>query len=99
MATRADTARRLEDATCTLCVVTGTRQLDAALFVARQQRRQLCETGSPCTPATSCLAPEASRAGPGQLRPTTRRPHRDRSAGPAHPSPLVTAAGSLESRL
>ncbi|MFC5219611.1 DUF5133 domain-containing protein [Streptomyces coerulescens] len=33
----ADTARRLEDATYTLCVITGTRQLDMALFVARQQ--------------------------------------------------------------
>ncbi|MGW0765263.1 DUF5133 domain-containing protein [Streptomyces sp. NPDC002676] len=30
-------ARRLEDATYTLCVITGTRQLDAALSVARQQ--------------------------------------------------------------
>ncbi|GAA3543629.1 DUF5133 domain-containing protein [Streptomyces osmaniensis] len=33
----ADTLRRLEDATYTLCVITGTRQLDTALFVARQQ--------------------------------------------------------------
>ncbi|OLZ73691.1 hypothetical protein AV521_04845 [Streptomyces sp. IMTB 2501] len=33
----AETARRLEDATYTLCVVTGTRQLDAALFMARRQ--------------------------------------------------------------
>ncbi|MEU8976176.1 DUF5133 domain-containing protein [Streptomyces monashensis] len=33
----AETARKLEDATYTLCVVTGTRQLDAALFVARRQ--------------------------------------------------------------
>lgn len=30
-------ARRLEDATYTLCVVTGTRQLDTALSVARRQ--------------------------------------------------------------
>ncbi|WP_327344481.1 DUF5133 domain-containing protein [Streptomyces europaeiscabiei] len=30
-------ARRLEDATYTLCVVTGTRELDAALSVARRQ--------------------------------------------------------------
>ncbi|MEV0938570.1 DUF5133 domain-containing protein [Streptomyces phaeochromogenes] len=29
--------RRFEDATYTLCVVTGTRQLDAALSVARRQ--------------------------------------------------------------
>jgi hypothetical protein len=33
----AETARQLEDATYTLCVITGTRQLDTALFVARQQ--------------------------------------------------------------
>jgi hypothetical protein len=33
----ADTARQLEDAIYTLCVVTGTRQLDTALFVARHQ--------------------------------------------------------------
>ncbi|MEU6419263.1 DUF5133 domain-containing protein [Streptomyces spiralis] len=32
-----DTARQLEDAAYTLCVVTGTRRLDAALFVARRQ--------------------------------------------------------------
>ncbi|MGW1617374.1 DUF5133 domain-containing protein [Streptomyces sp. NPDC002285] len=32
----ADTARKLDDATYTLCVITGTRQLDTALFVARQ---------------------------------------------------------------
>jgi hypothetical protein len=31
------TARQLEDATYTLCVITGTRQLDTALFVARHQ--------------------------------------------------------------
>ncbi|WP_328430315.1 DUF5133 domain-containing protein [Streptomyces sp. NBC_00443] len=29
--------RQLEDVTYTLCVVTGTRQLDAALYVARRQ--------------------------------------------------------------
>ncbi|MGW0477554.1 DUF5133 domain-containing protein [Streptomyces coeruleorubidus] len=34
---RAETRRQLEDATYTLCVVTGTRQLDTALYVARQQ--------------------------------------------------------------
>jgi hypothetical protein len=33
----AETARRLEDATYTLCVITGTRQLDTALSVARRQ--------------------------------------------------------------
>lgn len=32
-----EVACRLEDATYTLCVVTGTRQLDAALSVARRQ--------------------------------------------------------------
>jgi hypothetical protein len=32
-----DAARQLEDATYTLCVITGTRQLDTALFVARHQ--------------------------------------------------------------
>jgi hypothetical protein len=33
----AETRRRLEDVTYTLCVVTGTRQLDTALYVARRQ--------------------------------------------------------------
>jgi hypothetical protein len=33
----AETRRQLEDVTYTLCVVTGTRQLDTALYVARQQ--------------------------------------------------------------
>jgi hypothetical protein len=33
----AETARQLEDVTYTLCVVTGTRQLDAALYVAYRQ--------------------------------------------------------------
>ncbi|SFY53597.1 hypothetical protein STEPF1_06880 [Streptomyces sp. F-1] len=33
----ADAVRRLDDVTYTLCVVTGTRQLDTALFVARRQ--------------------------------------------------------------
>jgi hypothetical protein len=33
----AETRRQLEDVTYTLCVATGTRQLDAALYVARQQ--------------------------------------------------------------
>lgn len=32
-----ETRRQLEDVTYTLCVVTGTRQLDAALYVAREQ--------------------------------------------------------------
>ncbi|MEU6184050.1 DUF5133 domain-containing protein [Streptomyces coeruleorubidus] len=32
-----ETARQLENATYTLCVVTGTRQLDTALYVARRQ--------------------------------------------------------------
>jgi hypothetical protein len=33
----AETARQLDDATYTLCVVTGARQLDTALYVARRQ--------------------------------------------------------------
>jgi hypothetical protein len=33
----AQTARQLEDAAYTLCVATGTRQLDTALSVARRQ--------------------------------------------------------------
>ncbi|KMS73120.1 hypothetical protein ACM01_20400 [Streptomyces viridochromogenes] len=36
----ADTARRLEGATYTLCVITGTHELGTALFVARQQMAQ-----------------------------------------------------------
>ncbi|MDG9709498.1 DUF5133 domain-containing protein [Streptomyces sp. DH10] len=33
----AETRRRLDDASYTLCVLTGTRQLDTALSVARRQ--------------------------------------------------------------
>ncbi|MFI7020870.1 DUF5133 domain-containing protein [Streptomyces sp. NPDC050164] len=33
----AETGRQLEDVAYTLCVVTGTRQLDTALYVARRQ--------------------------------------------------------------
>jgi hypothetical protein len=33
----AETRRQLEDASYTLCVLTGTRQLDTALYVARRQ--------------------------------------------------------------
>ncbi|MFG2472380.1 DUF5133 domain-containing protein [Streptomyces canus] len=33
----AEIRRQLEDVTYTLCVITGTRQLDTALYVARQQ--------------------------------------------------------------
>ncbi|MFE0513952.1 DUF5133 domain-containing protein [Streptomyces sp. NPDC058964] len=41
-------ARQLEDATYTLCVLTGTRQLDTALFVARRQLADAMATyGSP----------------------------------------------------
>nr|WP_189980147.1 DUF5133 domain-containing protein [Streptomyces capoamus] len=36
----AETARQLEDATYTLCVITGTRHLDAALDLARRQLRR-----------------------------------------------------------
>ncbi|MDQ0904362.1 hypothetical protein QFZ22_000347 [Streptomyces canus] len=32
-----ETRRQLEDVTYTLCVITGTRRLDTALYVARQQ--------------------------------------------------------------
>ncbi|ATW52358.1 DUF5133 domain-containing protein [Streptomyces peucetius] len=43
----AETRRRFEDATYTLCVATGTRQLDTALYVARQQ---LADAMKPETP-------------------------------------------------
>ncbi|MEU1601077.1 DUF5133 domain-containing protein [Streptomyces sp. NPDC005708] len=33
----AETAQHLDDASYTLCVITGTRELDTALFVARRQ--------------------------------------------------------------
>lgn len=33
----AETARQLDDASYTLCVITGTRELDTALAVARRQ--------------------------------------------------------------
>ncbi|MCF3134153.1 DUF5133 domain-containing protein [Streptomyces olivochromogenes] len=41
-------ARQLEDATYTLCVLTGTRQLDTTLFVARRQLADaMTQNGSP----------------------------------------------------
>ncbi|MFF7845142.1 DUF5133 domain-containing protein [Streptomyces ossamyceticus] len=43
-----EVARRLEDATHTLCVVTGTRQLDAALSVARRQLADAKTRQQPC---------------------------------------------------
>ncbi|MDG9709611.1 DUF5133 domain-containing protein [Streptomyces sp. DH10] len=43
----AQTARQLEDATYTLCVTTGTRQLDTALFVARQQMAEAMRREQP----------------------------------------------------
>ncbi|OIJ96243.1 DUF5133 domain-containing protein [Streptomyces sp. MUSC 14] len=47
----AEAARNLEDATYTLCVVTGTRQLDAALFVARRQLADSLARHQPLHPA------------------------------------------------
>lgn len=43
----ADIRRLLEDASYTLCVVTGTRQLDTALYVARQQLADAIRRGQP----------------------------------------------------
>jgi hypothetical protein len=40
-------ARKLEDATYTLCVITGTRQLDTALSVARRQLAQAMRREQP----------------------------------------------------
>jgi Protein of unknown function (DUF5133) len=42
--------RQLEDATYTLCVITGTRQLDAALFVARNQMAEAMKRDRPLRP-------------------------------------------------
>ncbi|MEU9213890.1 DUF5133 domain-containing protein [Streptomyces sp. NPDC048415] len=47
----AEIARQLEDATYTLCVVTGTRQLDTALYVARQQLADAMTRHCPFTTA------------------------------------------------
>lgn len=44
---KAETARELEDATYTLCVITGTRQLDTALFVARRQMTEVMRREQP----------------------------------------------------
>lgn len=44
---KAETARELEDATYTLCVITGTRQLDTALFVARRQMTEAMRRRQP----------------------------------------------------
>ncbi|MEV4229699.1 DUF5133 domain-containing protein [Streptomyces bobili] len=43
----AETARRLEDAAYTLCVITATRQLDTALFVARRQMAEAMRREQP----------------------------------------------------
>lgn len=43
----AETARQLEDATYTLCVITGTRQLDTALSVARRQMAEAMRREQP----------------------------------------------------
>ncbi|MEU1409637.1 DUF5133 domain-containing protein [Streptomyces sp. NPDC005728] len=43
----AEDVRRLEDATYTLCVITGTRQLDAALSVARRQMARAMSAAEP----------------------------------------------------
>lgn len=49
--------RRLDDAAYTLCVSTGTRDIDAALKAARQQ---LCRTAAPA--AAPALAGAAARS-------------------------------------
>ncbi|MGW1952830.1 DUF5133 domain-containing protein [Streptomyces sp. NPDC001920] len=56
----AETARELADATYTLCVITGTRQLDAAQSVAR---RQLTEAVRREQPLHRWLSPRPKRAG------------------------------------
>ncbi|MGW4873735.1 DUF5133 domain-containing protein [Streptomyces chartreusis] len=67
----ADTTRRLDDAAYTLCVVTGTRQLDAALFVARQQMVAVLRDRQP--PAVEeAASPRARRWAP-PLPPGYRR--------------------------
>ncbi|MGW4171434.1 DUF5133 domain-containing protein [Streptomyces chartreusis] len=43
----ADAARQLDNATYTLCVITGTRQLDTALSVARRQVAQALRKEQP----------------------------------------------------
>ncbi|MEW2299222.1 DUF5133 domain-containing protein [Streptomyces sp. NPDC006655] len=43
----AETARRLEDAARTLCLLTGARQLDTALYVARQQMAEAMRREQP----------------------------------------------------
>ncbi|MFE4580000.1 DUF5133 domain-containing protein [Streptomyces chartreusis] len=43
----ADTAHQLDDASYRLCVITGTRQLDTALSVARRQVAQALRKGLP----------------------------------------------------
>ncbi|MFJ9752528.1 DUF5133 domain-containing protein [Streptomyces chartreusis] len=45
-----DTAHRLDDAAYTLCVITGTRQLDTALFIARQQMTAALQRQQPLHP-------------------------------------------------
>ncbi|MGI5405188.1 DUF5133 domain-containing protein [Streptomyces chartreusis] len=95
----ADTARRLEDATCTLCVVTGTRELDAALFVAASRGGSSARPVAPVRPPHHARLPKpAGRALAGCAR---RRGGRTVTGwlGQHILPPLVTAAGSLESRL
>ncbi|MFG2473188.1 DUF5133 domain-containing protein [Streptomyces canus] len=46
----AETRRQLEDASYTLCLITGTRQLDTALYVARQQLADALRREQPLRP-------------------------------------------------
>jgi hypothetical protein len=43
----AETAQQLDDAAYTLCVVTGTRQLDRAVYVARRQLAEAMKRRQP----------------------------------------------------
>ena len=53
--------RQLEDASYTKCVVTGTRQLDNALYVARQQLTEAMQGGRPLRHEHMPGVPDADR--------------------------------------
>ncbi|MET8453829.1 DUF5133 domain-containing protein [Streptomyces sp. NPDC005209] len=74
-------ARHLEDATYTLCVLTGTRQLDTALFVARRRHgteRFPAPLNSACTTQGATPRCRACRCQP-QQRAAVQKRRREQS--------------------
>ncbi|MFM9499938.1 DUF5133 domain-containing protein [Streptomyces galilaeus] len=71
-----ETTRRLEDAAYTLCVITATRQLDTALFVARRQIAEATRQGSPSATEMPPWPPHEVDPGAGHARHEPRTANR-----------------------